>query len=324
VPGWAWFPLFTMGLGQPIPFAPLRTLRNAEACHPRIAVIQKEDTVYPHLLRTPAFFASAAGLVVLALSFGLERGHGAQPAAHNNSGAPQPVVVELFTSEGCSSCPPADTLLKQLSEQQPLDGVQVVALEEHVDYWNHLGWSDPFSSSEFSQRQSDYARVFGNDSVYTPQMIVDGQSELVGSRSLSAREAIQKAATLPKFIISLQPVSSTNPQEAVLELHIENPNGVSPRGGMELWAAVTEKNLQSDVKAGENSGELLKHAPVVRSLRQLKVPADAAGYQTQIRLPLEARWKRENLAAVVFLAEQGSQKIVGVGRTSLSSQPRGN
>jgi hypothetical protein len=276
------------------------------------------------LLHAPLFYVSASGLLALLLFFGLERSRGAQPTARDNSGATETVVVELFTSEGCSSCPPADELLKQLSEQQPLDGVEVVGLEEHVDYWNHLGWTDPFSSSEFSQRQSDYARVFGNDGVYTPQMIVDGERELVGSRSLSAREAIHKAASLRKFVISIEPAASANPHEAVLQLRIENPNGVSPRGGLELWAAVTEKNLQSDVKGGENSGEVLRHGPVVRSLEKLSVPTNAAGYQTQIRLPLGPQWKPENLAAVVFLAEEGSQRIVGAGTISLRPQSSGN
>jgi hypothetical protein len=274
--------------------------------------------------RSPIFYAFAAGLLALVLFLSLERGHGALFAARQNNGATRPVVVELFTSEGCSSCPPADSLLKELSERQPLEGVQVVALEEHVDYWNHLGWTDPFSSREFSQRQTDYARVFGSDGVYTPQMIVDGQRELVGSRSLSAREAISKAVNSPKFAISLRPAASGNPREAVLQLSIENPDGVSPRGGLELWVAVTEKNLQSDVKAGENSGETLRHAPVVRSLRKLELPSDAAGYQRQIHLTLDPQWKSTNLAAVVFLSEQGSQKIVGVGTTSLSSQSAGN
>lgn len=276
------------------------------------------------LLHSPLFYISAAGLAGLMLFFGLERGHGVQASARENSGATQPVIVELFTSEGCSSCPPADALLKELSDRQPLEGVQVVALEEHVDYWDRLGWRDPFSSGEFTQRQSDYARVFGSDSVYTPQMIVDGERELVGSRGGSARETIHRAASLPKFMISLQPMAGGNPQEALLQLKIDNPNGVSPRGGLQLWAAVTEKNLQTDVKAGENSGELLKHAPVVRSLHKLPLPANAAGYQTQIQVPLDARWKKENLAAVVFLAEQGSQKIVGVGTTSLNAQSVGN
>ncbi len=92
-----------------------------------------------------------------------------------------PVIVELFTSEGCSSCPPADALLSQYVKNSPVPGVEVIALGEHVDYWNHNGWADPFSSAQFSQRQSDYSNAFRLDSVYTPQIIVDGKAQLVGS-----------------------------------------------------------------------------------------------------------------------------------------------
>ena len=253
----------------------------------------------------------------------LERSHGELPAARRDNGAPRLVLVELFTSEGCSSCPPADALLKELSERQPVEDVQVVALEEHVDYWNNLGWRDPFSSSEFTDRQSGYAHAFGNDGVYTPQMIVDGKSEFVGSRSFAAREAINRAGNHAKFGITLH-LANANPGEAVLQLSVENQDGVSARGGLELWVAVTEKNLQSDVRAGENSGELLKHGPVVRSLRKEKVPADVAGYQTQLRLELDPAWKKENVSVVAFLADADSRQIAGVGTVSLSSSSAGN
>ena len=269
-----------------------------------------------NVLRTPALYVSAAVLAAVLLLFNFGKGS-ATPPRRAAGDRPRPVVVELFTSEGCSSCPPADALLKELSEQQPLQGVQVIALEEHVDYWNHLGWTDPFSSTEFSQRQSDYARVFGNDGVYTPQMVVDGQSEFVGSRGGSAKEAIQKAARLPKFEIALRPAADAKSGKPALELQIQNPDNVSVHGALELWVAVTEKSLQSDVKAGENSGETLKHAAVVRSLRKFDTLHDAA-YQKHIELSLDPKWKKENLAIVAFLTEQKTQKIVGVATTSLN------
>ena len=109
-----------------------------------------------------------------------------------------PVLVELFTSEGCSSCPPADEVLSKLEKTQSIHGVEVIALGEHVDYWNKLGWPDPYSLAEFSTRQNNYADAFGRDSVYTPQMIVDGQDEFVGSDSSKARQSIKKAARLTK------------------------------------------------------------------------------------------------------------------------------
>ena len=116
---------------------------------------------------------------------------GAQTAPLASEMDRTPVVVELFTSEGCSSCPSADALLAGLAEQQPIEKVEVIALEEHVDYWNELGWVDPFSSHDWTTRQSVYAGILGNGNPYTPQMVVDGRAEFVGNQSRKARQAIR-------------------------------------------------------------------------------------------------------------------------------------
>jgi hypothetical protein len=268
------------------------------------------------LLQSPLLYVSAAGVAAFLILSTFGRSTGA--AAPRDPGSPSHlVIVELFTSEGCSSCPPADALLKELSEQQKMNGVQIVALEEHVDYWNHLGWKDPYSAAEFSQRQSDYAQVFGTDGVYTPQMVVDGQSELVGSRSAAAREAIHKAANQPKAEIVLGAGANSSPGKPAFEVQIKSLGGISVRGETELWIAVTEKGLQTDVKAGENSGETLKHAAVVRSLRKIETLRDPAGYDRQLQIAVDPGWKKENLAVVVFLAEKSSHRIVGAAASSL-------
>ena len=123
------------------------------------------------------------------------------------SEAASPVLVELFTSEGCSSCPPADTLLQQLDRTQPVSGAELIVLSEHVDYWNHIGWTDPFSSRFFSDRQSAYAGRFGLASVYTPQMVVDGAVEFVGGDSRLVSQAIQKSLPAPKIAIRISGLS---------------------------------------------------------------------------------------------------------------------
>jgi len=268
------------------------------------------------LLESPLLYTAAVAALLILSTFGRSTG---VAAPRDPASPPHLVIVELFTSEGCSSCPPADALLKELSEQQKMSGAQVVALEEHVDYWNHLGWKDPYSAAEFSQRQNDYAQVFKTDGVYTPQMVVDGQSELVGSRRLAAREAIQKAANQPKAEIALSAGANSSPGKASFEVQIKNLGGIAVRGETELWIAVTEKGLQTDVKAGENSGETLEHAAVVRSLRKIDTFHNPVGYDRQIQIALDPGWKKANLAAVVFLAEKNSRRILGAATTPLDS-----
>jgi len=270
------------------------------------------------LLQSPLFYAAAIGAAAFLILSAFGRGAGV-PAHRDPGNPPRIVIVELFTSEGCSSCPPADALLKELSERQKVEGVQIVALEEHVDYWNHLGWKDPYSAAEFSQRQSDYARIFRKDGVYTPQMVVDGQIEFVGSRSLAAREAIQKAGNQPKAEIVLSAGANSSPGKPAFGVQVGSLTGLSVPGETELWIAVTEKGLQTDVKAGENSGETLKHAAVVRSLRKIDTLRDPAGYNAQIHPAIDPGWKKENLSVVVFLAEKSSHKIIGAASAPLIS-----
>ncbi len=138
-----------------------------------------------------------------------------RPSSEASPRTPQsagnPVVVELFTSEGCSSCPPADALLARLADERLPGNVQLIALEEHVDYWNDLGWMDPFSSREWTSRQYVYSGILKNGNPYTPQMVVDGALEFVGSRTQQARESILKAASKTKVPATLIQVKTEGP-----------------------------------------------------------------------------------------------------------------
>jgi hypothetical protein len=230
-----------------------------------------------------------------------------------------PVVVELFTSEGCSSCPPADQLLARMDHNQPVPGVRVVALEEHVDYWNSLGWTDPFSSSQYRVRQNEYGRKFQTDSIYTPQMIVNGQTGFVGNDPDRAYQEIGRAAQAQTTLVELKTApNGKDPDLVDLSVQVTNPNGGKARSS-NVYLAVTENDLSSNVSRGENSGRLLRHAPVVRSFGVIG-KLDARGSNTAqitntLRLPHE--WRRENLRAVVFVQERDSYKITGAGITDL-------
>ncbi len=240
------------------------------------------------------------------------------PIMENSMSTPRFVIVELFTSEGCSSCPPADALLKSLSEQPSVPGTEVIALEEHVDYWNHLGWKDPFSTSEFTERQREYARVLGNGGVYTPQMVVDGQSEFVGSRSREAREVIQKAASLPKLNLQLTPSANSANGLAAFDIAVSNLAVFHTMQEFELWVAITEKNLHTDVKAGENSGERLQHAAVVRQIQKLESFRGPDDHMAHATLKLDPSWQRQNLSFVAFTTGKHSHKITGAAAAPIA------
>lgn len=234
------------------------------------------------------------------------------PMARSAAATSVPVVVELFTSEGCSSCPSADAALRELETAQSLNGVEVIALGQHVDYWNRLGWKDPFSSAQFTQRQRDYAVGFGEGS-YTPQAVVNGQYEFVGSRRQELAETIVKAAKAPHATVRVSRSAAGTLSVNVADL----PAGTQPA---EVVLAVTESGLATQVGRGENAGRQLRHASVVRTLRTLG-PVGANGtFTASAPLSLAAQWKAPNLRAVVLVQEKASRHIVGVASLPLSSQ----
>jgi hypothetical protein len=240
------------------------------------------------------------------------------PAHSSASTAKQPVIIELFTSEGCSSCPPADSLLAKLSEDQPFDGIEIIALEEHVDYWNHLGWTDPFSSSDFTRRQEDYSHVIPDGGVYTPQMIIDGRAQFVGSRANEAQDKIRQAASHPKSRLLLTSAPAAKPNSRSFELRLDPTSPPLADSRLELWVAITEKNLHSNVTAGENSGHTLQHAPVVRQLRKLQSVASPLTAPITFSLDLHKDWQPANLTAVVFLSNPRSHQIQAAASTPIT------
>src|SRR5579862_7185709 len=180
-----------------------------------------------------------------------------------------PVLVELFTSESCSSCPPADALLQKLDRSQPVPGADLVVLSEHVDYWDDIGWKDPFSSREFSIRQSDYALRFRLDSPYTPQMVVDGNAELVGSDETRAIRAIEGAAKVAKLAVNVSSLHLEGAHSLALHIQVGPPTSPArPTSGL-VFVALADESDQSHVRGGENDGRSLTHVAVVRVLEQV-------------------------------------------------------
>jgi hypothetical protein len=224
----------------------------------------------------------------------------------------QPVVVELFTSEGCSSCPPADALLLQLETSQSIPGASIIAIEEHVDYWNHDGWTDPYSSAEWTQRQVDYVTHFKDKEPYTPQQIVDGQVEMTGGQEQKTAQAIQQAAAQPKTEITLTAANSS-PDGTQLNVRVGKLTGSTDRDSAEIWLAITESGLASSVNAGENAGRNLRHAPVLRSLHKIGVAnaKNDSAFESSQKLRFKSSWNRQNLQLAVLIQEKKSLKILG-------------
>jgi hypothetical protein len=234
--------------------------------------------------------------------------------------AREPVVVELFTSEGCSSCPPADALLADLDVRQPLRSVDIIAIEEHVDYWDQDGWLDPFSSAAWTTRQKDYSDVLRTGGSYTPEMVVDGNTGFVGSRGAVAVQEIEKAAMGRKAKVEIAEVSPAGGKTAEFKVNVEKFTGITPKDKAEVLLAITESGLHSAVKAGENAGQELHHSPVLREMKVIGV-AGKNGQETFTAEPsvkLDSHWKVENLRAVAFVQERKSRRILGAAEIHLT------
>jgi hypothetical protein len=236
--------------------------------------------------------------------------------AQNTSQAPKtpagrvvaPVVVELFTSEGCSSCPSADRALSDLVRAGMLDGIPIIALSEHVDYWNRLGWKDRFSSSKFTMRQTEYAEAL-ESKVYTPQMVFDGRFECIGNDRVAVVAAISKAGAVRKARVSAQIArdGSSMSVHATIE-----PGDLERLPDADVFVAVTENGLVSNVLAGENKGRQMPHDAVTRHLEKAgRVKAGTAPAQVTANVRLEPEWTLAQTNIVVLVKARGGKGLVG-------------
>ncbi len=223
----------------------------------------------------------------------------------NTAGIPEvetsPVLIELFTSEGCSSCPPADRLLKRLAAEKKEN---IYVLSFHVDYWNYIGWKDPFSQARFSDRQRQYARQFSLQSIYTPQIVVNGTAEFVGSDEQRLRAAITKKSTL-----SPVQVAATRKDNATLHLSCSWPD----TGPLLLQAALVRKEATTAVKRGENSGKTLHHVNVVQQLKTV----EAKGGTGTVAMEFPAGVIEADYQIIVFTQNKKDLSIEAAGQAEI-------
>ncbi len=220
---------------------------------------------------------------------------------------PRIVLVELFTSEGCSSCPPADALLKQVNGMKTPAGQLIVGISEHVTYWNSLGWSDPFSSSVYTDRQDSYRESFGLDSVYTPQMVVNGRQQFVGSDKGLLERAIRAEQDQP------QPVAlhilDTNVAGNTLTVRF-SASGEKPFYGADILAVLADDADQSSVLSGENSGRSLTHVSVARSITRVAKLQPSAEQTVHVQLPASFSGKQGH-HLILFAQARGNGRVLG-------------
>ncbi len=225
-----------------------------------------------------------------------------------------PVLVELFTSEGCSTCPPADTLLAKLEQVQPVNGAEIIVLGEHVDYWDGQGWHDRFSSHQYTERQNEYCGRLHVENSYTPQMIVDGTDQFVGHDAVHAINAIQHAAQIPKIkLILSQPVVDAQKVSA----SVSSPAPVTTKKA-DLYAALVDPKDTTEVRGGENGGHRLQHVGVVRSLQRVGKLKDLGAGPVSFSLNAPADAKPGEMRVVVFAQESGLGAVLGAASAGIT------
>jgi hypothetical protein len=258
-------------------------------------------------------YRGVIGLIGWVCTATLIFGYCAMAKARNRSEAAAadslPILVELFTSEGCSSCPPADVMLEKM-DAQPIPGAQLIVLSEHVDYWDHDGWKDPYSSSLVTERQNDYVRALGLKTAYTPQVIVDGTSEIRLSDPQQFKQVFQRAlaaGTLPVRIVALNLATGTPP---VIRGRVEVDKDPARRDA-DVYVVAALDHAESQILRGENSGKHLTHVAVVEQIKRIARITKGNGASQDFELKLKSGNNQTNLRIVVFVQQAGPGKVLG-------------
>lgn len=259
------------------------------------------------LLQTNRYLAIFA-LLPIALT-------GISQAGPGNSVGPSasiPVLLELFTSEGCSSCPPADKLLMELDRNQPIPGANLIVLSEHVDYWNRQGWSDPFSSPAFTARQEMYASRLGVSEIYTPQIVMDGARSVVGGDWPKVKNALNESlrdSKIPLGVAAERNNAEGQKNNAIIHVTV----GASPpEPRAHIYLVLARDRAQSQVSRGENAGRSLSHVAVAYSLKE--IAALGPKFNSDLTLPVSLL---PNSRIIVFVQASDTGKIIGAAQTTL-------
>jgi hypothetical protein len=243
------------------------------------------------------------------MAFSLAGGAAMTTVAGAAESMTSPVLVELFTAEGCSSCPPADEFLLQLDAHQPIPGAQLIVLSEHMNYWDD-SWPDPFASAQLTERQADYVRALKIHSPYTPQFIVDGATEMRLSEAGEIEHIIRAAAAIPKIPVSVASIKVESGTPAHLSGEIE-VDGSAERRAADVYLAIALDRIETKVLRGENRGKTLAHVAVVEYLSKVGGLKPGQKFKQAFRAPLERGLASNNARLIVFVQEANYSKVVG-------------
>jgi hypothetical protein len=247
--------------------------------------------------------------LLLALAYLVGNSYG-RPAASAETRR-LPVLVELFTSEGCSSCPPIDALIQKMDATQPFPDLQLIVLSEHVDYWNHDGWKDPYSSAQFTERQEEYVSAFKLSEPYTPQVILNGAEVLRSYRAENIAGTFEKAGVAPNVPIEITSLSIEETSQPVVRARVEADGKAAPRSA-DVYLAVALDHAESQVSAGENSGKRLAHVAVVEYLKRIGKLDSGKSFAQDCQVKLKKGTAAGNLRVVAFVQEPGPGRVLGV------------
>ena len=268
--------------------------------------------------RFPGIFAkrgspwmlAAAGLAVMP-ALVLATSGAVDPPAPASNAARTPILMELFTSEGCLSCPPVDTWVARIDAAQPVAGAEIIVLSEHVDYWDHDGWKDPFSSPAITERQQEYVHNLGLSDVYTPQIVVDGAFEVKPADAQQTSQNLTKAAGTPMIPVRL---SSAAVSAGSLTGHIE-VDGSADKKNADVFVAVAIDKTLTDVLAGENNGRKLENVAVVKAMVKVGKLEKGKTFDQPFTVKLWPNADPANLRVIAFVQESGPGKVLGAGMT---------
>lgn len=257
----------------------------------------------------PWLVCALLSLILQISPSGAQQSEAKRAALDTSSSTLHPVLVELFTSEGCSSCPPADLLLQKM-DTQPIGGAQLIVLSEHVTYWDHDGWKDPNSSTVLTDRQSSYESALHHDTSFTPQIIVDGTEEIRVGNPQHISDVLHKEKDNPKLPVRITQLAIDPGDPNLLRAHVETDANPGKRTA-DVYLALALSHVESQVLHGENGGRHLVHVAVVQQLKKLGKLPNGKTFAADVQLQLSPGTDPDNLRLIAFVQEPGPGRLLG-------------